>query len=1130
MISYGHASSSGANRDDSSSSSSQLSPPPPSSSSSIEVMANTSRPLEDNVKSHTSHRYFYEQLGAPSILYRQKPSYNSLASSVGDGKSTPAIPEEPINSRQVKTMNFQQMSKPIDAAMSAVDYDSIFPTQPWSRKTPRHSVHGQIVTDAKNCVSAIRRADRLRMRRFFKSRGDDCQGHGYGHDNDHHHYSINRVQVPPTSQNDDILSDNLPVDQCHHHLLHQQKYDSSNYIFSSQKHLKKDLLTAAAYRRERMHSSIVDGYCAPFSMQSVRYALGDERELPLTRKEERKRNFTENNSISINRINNDDATHEEDICDNKNEGGGVRIRKTKNDNSNISSDGRDGYFSGIHNEQTPNDAKKEESESYYENDSKSDLDVSDTDTTSIAENEASTRKTPHTLKKHPSKQKERKRIKLNQADEEQSSGESSQFHGNCISLIPCICSYCRQVIKQNINQTNDESDYNNDDPNYFLLHPRGQCVSVSPLILPHGAPKVSSTRHFDDDGRDRYDTEVDVGGRILQIDACFDGSQYAKNNLLTPVGNENSCYFIVRTPMHCSFVMCSFKHLNLCKEHHQKQKGRKSIRDKDVDELDTTKLCSGLYEIQEIQRVCFDSSTDDGKFYELLHMTTKCNSPTSFGVCTSFAIVSNPIIKGNGSKYLNTRKETNIIHHVQINDTSSSKVQQHCISKLHNISQIEYSSRHPMVLWAAARQPAVNSSLLIGKGSYRRPMMGYGNSLYSIDLRCNQSNFMWSPSQQEFMMDGIHSISGLLTDSSQPNTIYAKSLSSGGRLYEIDIRMPCRTIFTWDLAGLSDDFTASLSPFGIYGSSVLMTRPINLVDSSSSIQLPVLCANQNPGAYGIQLFQRPWAMPRFQTSCLDMPMTSGLGSGKLYRNNSDNTCFATSTSFQISESDPLCGLVSFYTNLSTVCNDFNDIDYKEYPAKALCVISATSVGDLCSHTLIATPANEERHEQIVEGNRVGSCAVKIPRVDINMSNATGNEHSTVSKCNDLCWTLKNWFPVNSQSISKQHVASRSECRKFQAVPLQKIPQQKNKSSRIVDHDILSLNHPPSETYMGDSEKKKTPALRIKAQYIRNAELLLDTYNVQSDTLKQLNNSDPHSNKKSEIDLTLENLQQLKELW
>jgi len=559
--------------------------------------------------------------------------------------------------------------------------------------------------------------------------------------------------------------------------------------------------------------------------------------------------------------------------------------------------------------------------------------------------------------------------------------------------------------------------------------------------------------------------------------------------------------------MHCSFIKCSLKDLY----------SGTSV---------TKKECSGRYEISEIQRIRLSSNTDREGFYELLYMATNTNTayPTNFGFQTNFSIVSNSTTKGNGSNHCN-EQERNTVHHVQVNGISNPRVQRHCISKLQNISHMKYSLRHPMVLWAAAREPT-NSSLYIGKGSHRRPMMGYGNSLYSIDLRCNQSSFMWSPSQKEFMMDNIHSISGLLVDPSQPYSVYAKSLTSGGRLYEIDTRMPRQTIFAWDLPGLCDDFTASLSPLGIYGSSALMCRPTNFVDSTT--QLPIICANQNPGGYGIQLYQRPSRMPRFQTDCLDMPMTTGLGSGNNLGHESDNTCFATSTSFPLSESVPLCGLASFYTNLSSVYDESNTImDYKECPPKALCIISATIAGDLYSHTLLVTSGNEERRERIIEGKRVGSCAVDIPHVPTNVLSETKLKYSTEAKDMNLRWLLGNRSPVDSQSILKHHVASRSQCRQFETVDLQDIPQRKSKSKRTTttDHDISLLNHPLSETYMGNSDKKKTSALKIKAQYIRDAELSLDGHDLRNDSVEQ-----DYSNKDAKIDLTMNNIQRLKELW
>jgi hypothetical protein len=62
----------------------------------------------------------------------------------------------------------------------------------------------------------------------------------------------------------------------------------------------------------------------------------------------------------------------------------------------------------------------------------------------------------------------------------------------------------------------------------------------------------------------------------------------------------------------------------------------------------------------------------------------------------------------------------------------------HDISNVQSISQIEFSSDHPKVLWSAARS-YVRPSLQAGYLRYKYPRLGHGYSLYSIDLRSNQS-------------------------------------------------------------------------------------------------------------------------------------------------------------------------------------------------------------------------------------------------------------------------------------------------------------------------------------------------------------------------------------------------------
>lgn len=136
------------------------------------------------------------------------------------------------------------------------------------------------------------------------------------------------------------------------------------------------------------------------------------------------------------------------------------------------------------------------------------------------------------------------------------------------------------------------------------------------------------------------DIGVDVGGRVLQIDACFDIEQHADKTFTSNYANNFSWYFIVRTALHCSVIICI-----------PTQRGRPKERTPDKRKTAkvhyTTTKCSGMYEIKEPHRVHLNSPDDKRTYYELLYMTTRCQSPLTLGAHLNFAIVSNPASQSN---------------------------------------------------------------------------------------------------------------------------------------------------------------------------------------------------------------------------------------------------------------------------------------------------------------------------------------------------------------------------------------------------------------------------------------------------------------------------------------------------
>lgn len=1036
--------------------------------------ASTSTKLSHNDTHCYSKPHLYEQIGATSILYRHKPSYTSYSTALTDVHSTPSIPAGTFNtSKSIKNKNNSNSNKsdyinnpthkkckPSFLSKSNIDLDSIYPPQPWSRSVPVHSKEqtlSQLATDAKNCVEYIHNADRARVRWNLS-----------------HYNSKWSKEEEEDNNNDDNLNEAIdnqfdtnfndtPLDK-QHYRLQQKEYSSSPYILTNNTYRQDDYTLAKAYRIEKMHSSPMDGYCAPFARQAVRYAFGDERNVPLTRNELRKMALF---NKKIKKLNEMDMMHPSIISKDDDDDDNNMSQTTKETN-----DSDDGYYS-------PNEENEEQSNKRSED-------------------------VPYTLEKKATRKKyNKKRKKLQHANVEKIH-ENIRYYGNCISIIPCICESCLATMQTQ----NDEKDNNQADPNMFILHPTGECISVSALTMPHGSQRVFQCNQDESASiRETFNLHVDVGGKILQIDNCFDVSQM-DIDALSNKGFE--WWFIVRTAHYCSIIVCKFHNVRGWKQN--------------VDSMsDNNGQCSGMYDLKEINRLNMNQNGNDVIYNELLYMATKRERPTVFDMSLmypTFAVVTGPITKGKNS-YHPYYRVTNVINHVQLSDEKYARCNQHCIDNLKSVSRIEFSS-HPMVLWSAAKSN-VSPSLLMGKRNDRRPMIGYGDELYSIDLRCDKAQYLWGPSQHDFLMEGIQSISGIFVDSTKPYSLFANSISAGGRMFEVDVRMPCQTITIWSLPGLCDGFNSHLSPSSVYGSNALITNPIDVFESRKQTHAPViLCANQQPGAYGVQLYQRPSNLPRFQTQNLELPMTPGLG---LRTSNEDeSSCFATSSSFPISATtDPICGLAAFYTSSNSLFQNLDNQNYDKDPKLAMCVITASSLGDLFSQTLLVRHPSQESKSSILEGNQVGSCAITVPSKDVNEKLISSRDYQFVENGN-LLWTLENSYPVNSRSILMHHVASRSQTRNFDTVKLRDIGRLNNSGNvKASKQKSSSIGHPLSDSFYSDVNPTK---LQINSQYVEDAEDLI----INGIRPTNVRNNDVSFEEDHGIDLNKNNIQYLKNMW
>ena len=252
-------------------------------------------------------------------------------------------------------------------------------------------------------------------------------------------------------------------------------------------------------------------------------------------------------------------------------------------------------------------------------------------------------------------------------------------------------------------------------------------------------------------------------------------------------------------------------------------------------------------------------------------------------------------------------------------------------------------------------------------------------------------------------------------------------------------------------------------------------------------------------------------------------MTAGLGFR--VRSKNDNLCFASSCSFPMSETNPLCGLASFYTSTTSLLTE-ECIDSCELPKSALCVIIASSAGDLTAQTLLASPHYEERRSNIVLGDSIGSCVVTVPPKSSKSFLASTREQNFVEQSN-LLWTLENGCQPKSKAILKHHVASRSQCRNFETIQLSNIPP-KMDVLRDSNSGTSSIGHPSSETFMASSKNHNQSTLHINSQYVKNTEQALR--DDQRSTNQLIDKNMKSISQDFAIDLNKSNIKFLRGSW
>jgi hypothetical protein len=525
---------------------------------------------------------------------------------------------------------------------------------------------------------------------------------------------------------------------------------------------------------------------------------------------------------------------------------------------------------------------------------------------------------------------------------------SPTMYGNCLVSFTCPCPVCKGNPKHS----------------WCLLHPTGELldrVRLSYLHLPHAGGPTASLEHSKR-ALKRFTAmsldvcELDVDDSVRQLTQC------------------GPTTFAARTTMHVVIFRVTMEA--------PKKEG------------ENTATCWGTARLHEIHRIDARSISRDGPSYRPRDVSAH---PKYFNSWTDPKIAI---------LYESDRGARNVIRHVLAGQTLRST--EHVITNLQDIFEVDFSSHHPMVLWAAGRsyvRPVLVADHLSNNSKQFRS--GHGSSLFSVDLRCNQATFQWSPSAEELVMEGIHSVSGIMTDWVKENRVWVSSVSAG-KTWEIDARMPCRAINSWSLPGSCDDCVTNLPATGLHGAGTLLAQPsICPATCNSLTPRPILSVGKSPETFGMHVYQRPDIRPRFQTQSVECASCPGLAVlGKM--------SVATSSIYALPDvSDDVftCGLAPFRTPESSFFAPgvLADLGYSEKGGGVICAITMTNKGALYTHSLLESTAGHTR-SKLYEGLPLGSSALAVPEGAKEPPNGLDGLGLRIS--------LQNDFPVPSRAIFK----------------------------------------------------------------------------------------------------------------
>ena len=589
--------------------------------------------------------------------------------------------------------------------------------------------------------------------------------------------------------------------------------------------------------------------------------------------------------------------------------------------------------------------------------------------------------------------------------------------GNCLLAMPCRCCSKSASIPNKQDDGGSESSnqrHAHHRTSWFVVHPSGHrldAIAVTRIQMPQEEPITGGATN--DTTTSRIITnKIIIGERILQITMC--GSNKGWGVEEDDAGKRR--ILLVRTQTRCLVVECAW-----------------------VD-APQGGCGGGHYSLSVISSVEYFGSGAQQRGllgFAPIHVAaspyttgTSGHAPAVFALLSHSALPPSMELHGILPETSTTPKQ-NVVHRAIVynssNEGSASRriepsIHQHTIDKLCLISQVEFSRSHPMVLWASGRSSVMHKPGLYHHGKsakmLKRPFSGRGTNLYAIDLRSNEAALVFNPSHAERMVDGLHSISAILPDQRREHRVLVQSISAGSKVWEIDDRMPDKSLCSWALPGLCDDWGVAGRRGGLYGLGSLLTQPVvatreHASESKSHVRdLPLFGLSKSYATGHLGLYQRPEVYPRFCTQAFEASCNSATAG---------NSGFALSSSFVLpdaSENIFNYGLAVFEADAGSFLSsdEIATAFSKECSGEtrdALCVISMTSRGDLYGHALVDSSDTIKRVARSFDAVHPGVCAIPVPEKD------RGEDASEGSIGDGIRWRLCNDYPIPSIAILPQ---------------------------------------------------------------------------------------------------------------